>query len=97
MPRRPAKPSDDASTTTVTVTRFEVAFQSGSPTTARIIAYEDSDDRNGYAVGAQGKTDPHNKLLGPAILALVTAWPNAPAKVQLRLNKDKEIVAFVFG
>jgi hypothetical protein len=80
----------------ITVTRFEVDFRSGTPTMARIIAYEDADDRNGYSIAALGKSDPQNKLLAPAIVALATAWPNVPANVQIQVNASKEIVAFVF-
>jgi len=82
---------------TITVVRFEVDYKSGSPTTARIIAYEGADDHNGYAVSAMGKSDPHNKLLKPAVLALAKAWPNTPEKVQIRVNKDAEIVEFIFS
>src|SRR5690242_5246694 len=82
---------------TITVVRFEVDYKSGTPTTARIIAYESSDDRFGYAISAMGKSDPHNKLLKPAILALAQAWPDTPEKVQIRVNDDREIVEFIFS
>jgi hypothetical protein len=82
---------------TITVVRFEVDFESGGPTSARIIAYESFDDRFGYAVSAMLKSDPHNKLLKPAILALAQAWPDTPEQVQIRVNDNREVVGFIFS
>jgi hypothetical protein len=85
-----------ADDTTIPVVRFEVDSRSGTPTTARVNAYESQDDRSGYALSALGKSDPHTKLLKAAIAALAAAWPDTPDGAQIRVNKDREVVEFIF-
>jgi hypothetical protein len=84
-----------ADTKKVVVTRFEVRFESGAPTTSRLIAYTGSDDRHGYAIGTTGKRDSMNKLMKATILALAGAWPDTPDNVTIEVNKDQEIVNIV--